>query len=84
MRLGGGARPRGGDVQRARDRVLTADGACDVPRLLVSQSYADLQKRLNLDADQLLAYVWLDAVQEGMEGSTVRLQVPASIQAYNS
>lgn len=50
----------------------------------VSQSYADLQARLNLDADQLLAYVWLDAVQEGMAGSTVRLQVPASIQAFNS
>ena len=34
--------------------------------------------------DQLLAFIWLDAVNDGMRSSTVKVDIPASIAAFGS
>lgn len=46
------------------------------------ESYQLLAKELNLTPTQLLSYIWLDAVKNGMDNSLVKLDMPTTIKNF--
>lgn len=72
---------------RAAELRLNADAQVESLRaryLAEREGYANLATTLGLNVDQLLAYIWLDAMQEGTADATVKVNVPTSISAYNA